>query len=108
MHFLKELDITLEGDSFFFFPGFHQAFLYMYNQKQRVSPPVKVFVIQQLRSHFCSHMSVFQKMITIGKEIFCTFLDGVVPRCCQMASVQSDSLPASLSQGDNQVHIMLH
>jgi hypothetical protein len=33
----------------------------MYNRKQRVSPPVKVFVIQQLRSHSRSHMSVFQK-----------------------------------------------
>ncbi len=61
MHSLKQLNITLRGDSFYFLPSFHQAFLYMYNRKQRVSPPVKVFVIQQLRSHSRSHMSVFQK-----------------------------------------------
>ncbi len=31
MHFLKELDGTLGGDSFFSLPSFHQAFLFMYN-----------------------------------------------------------------------------
>jgi hypothetical protein len=107
MHFLKELDGTLGGDSFFFLSSFHQAFLSMYNRHQHVSLPVKVYVIQQLCLHFRSHMSVFQKMNNFYKEVFHVLFNGVVPYCCQMASVRSDSLPPSLSQGENVVHANL-
>jgi hypothetical protein len=103
MHFLKELEITLGGDLFFFLPGFHNAFLYMYNRHQRVSPAVKVYVIQQLCLHFRSHMAVFQKMVIFHKEIFRVLFNSIVPRYCQMASVRSDSLPPSLSEGKDQV-----
>jgi hypothetical protein len=59
MRFLYELDITFGGDLFFFLPGFYQAFFNIQNQKQHVSPLVKVYVIQQLQWHYRSHMSDF-------------------------------------------------
>ncbi len=48
-------------------------------------------------------MAVFQKMVFFHKVIFRVLLNGIVPSYCQMASVCSNSLPPSLSEGEDQV-----
>ncbi len=79
----------------------------MYNQKLCVSPPVKVYVIQQLCLHFPSHTSVFKKMITFHKDIYPMLPNDVILRCCPMAFVWSYLLFSSLSKCRSQVHAIL-
>jgi hypothetical protein len=100
MRFLKELEVGLGGNSFLFLPGFHNAFLSMKDSDGRVSQAVEVFVIQKLRSHFLSNVSVFRKMLLYHQAAFRILSENAQPSLCQEGKLHDNAVPFSSERSD--------